>query len=135
MQRNAVAVALMVYLLVAVGPVALKALPLPGTLDRSAGFYGMATVWLIICGCIVSLVGVFWFDRLDGSVIEQFGLVLVSLGFILYAAALARVLPMNQQAWLPLVLCGGFAVAFMVQLWIIYRWRKPLKGMVRGDAK
>jgi len=135
MQRNAPAIALKIYLLIAVGPVAFRALPLPGTLERTTGFYGMATIWLIISGCLVALIGELWLDRLDGSVIEQFGLVMASIGFILYACALLRVLPLNHGVWLPMIMCGGFAVAFGTQWFLIYRWRRPLHLKVRGDGQ
>ena len=124
MPRNASAIALKLYLIAVLLPVGVRALPLPGTLQNESTAYGLFTVWLIIGGCAVAMLGVIWRDRLDGGVIEQFGLIMACLGFAMYGAVLATLFPMT---WLPMTMCGGFAVAFGAQFFLIKRWRTTLR--------
>ena len=131
MERNASAIALKIYLAIAVAPICFKAVPLPGTLQNSPTLYGLTSVWLIFAGCLVALAGIAWKDRLDGSVLEQFGCILVALGMLMYGAALAKVFPMS---WLPMCMCGGFAMAFAFQWWIIHRWRMRLRRVAVANV-
>jgi hypothetical protein len=131
MMINWSAVALKIYFIVVCLPIAIKVLPLPGTLQEESNWYGVCTIWLIILGCVISLFGIFKKDRLDGSIIEQVGLTSMILGFLMYSGALVKALPMSA---FPMVICGGFAVFFLAQWIAIWKWRRPLRDMARSHG-
>ena len=131
MIRNYSAIGFKIYLIVVTIPVAVGVVPMPGTLAQEAPWYGFVTLWGVVVGCAISLVGIFMKDRLDGSVWEQVGLTSVILGLIGYALALTKALP---TSWWPMALCFGLAFFFSLQWREIWKWRKPLRKMVKAHG-
>ena len=138
MPRNAVAIALKIYFLLILGPMAFGLFEMPQLLKETHVIYRYATFAFAISGCLVSLIGIFWprahakkdqrkraLAVLDGSVIEQSGLVLLVFGMIMFAIPILPALP--EMGAFTVFCCGGFVVAFSTQWWIIRNWRADLR--------
>lgn len=124
MPRNAVAVWLKAVFMIASVPPLFGWAPIPLSLQSASAWYARATLILIVVGCFVSLVGIFWRDRLDGGVIEQLGLSVLVVGVGLFVVALLRTSPVG---WFGAVTYAGLSVAFIIQWLSIYRFRKSLR--------
>lgn len=121
--RNAVAVWLKAVFMIASTPPLFGWAPLPGVLQSVSTWHARSVLILIIAGCFISLIGIFWPDRLDGGAIEQLGLVILTIGIGLFVSAILVVVPRN---WFSSVVYAGLAIAFVIQFWSIRRFRKSL---------
>lgn len=144
MPRNASAIALKIYTLVVVAAMTIGIFPKPIPLQITHPLYQYATLILISGGCFISLVGICWpraHNRkdarkrvdavLDASVIEQFGLISASVGMIMFGLVFVPILPMGAFT---ATCCGGFAVAFMTQWYLIQRWRAGLRKLAQNGS-
>lgn len=142
MPRNASAIALKFYLMAALLFYFVGAVPIPQPLVDIHIAYGYVAFGLAWLGCFISLVGIFWprtrkgtkrqIAVLDGSVIEQAGLITATVGLLMVAIGYATAFPM---LWFPTIACGGFAITFLVQWYLIRMWRKNLRRLAQGDGQ
>lgn len=132
MRRDAIAIALYIYLTVALIPQTFNLAPLPDTLQSMGRFMATVTSSAVWVGCALGVVGRLWRDQLDGGAIEQTGLVVSCVGWLLYLWAFWQVLPL---AWFGFIACGGFLVAFGTQWWLIRRWRRRLRSLAESHGK
>lgn len=130
MRRNEMEVALLGVMAASSTGTALGIVPLPGSLGAAPSIYGQSAAIILWLGCIIAVIGVFWRDRLDGLVVEQFGLVGVMVGATMYAGALVTVNWLN--AVLAIGMSLGVAVAAGVRYWSIYRYRRALRNTHGG---
>lgn len=133
MRHDAIAIALYLYLATATTIQVFRILPLPPALEAQSPFVITITtgsVWLgcLICACSRILIK----DELDSGAVEQLGLIVANVGWLLYIYAFAQRLPM---AVFTLTVCGGFLVAFSVQWWLIRRWRSRLRALAGTDGE
>jgi hypothetical protein len=132
MRRDAVAISLYAYLVVLLSAPTLGLVPLTAPLLTLPHILAVVTSGAVWVGCIICLVARVWpwWDELDGRAVEQFGLVIALVGWLLYLYAFARLLPFS---WFGFSLVGGFAVAFGTQWWMIRRWRRQLRKLAEAD--
>ena len=123
MPRNAVAIWFKAVFMIASIPPLFGWTPLPMALQNASEWQVRAILILIIAGCFVSLVGIFWRNRLDGGAIEQFGLIILIVGIVLFVVALLNAVP---TSWFGAIVYSGLAVAFGIQWWLIHRYRRSL---------
>lgn len=123
MPRNAVAIWLKAVFLIASVPPLVGWAPLPMALKDSPEWQIKTVLILIITGCAVSLLGIFWPDRLDGGAIEQLGLIILMIGIGLFVYALVNAVP---TSWFGVVVYAGLAIAFGIQWWSIREFRRSL---------
>jgi hypothetical protein len=128
--RNAVAVWLKAVFLVASIPPLFGWAPMPMVMLHTPLWQAQAVLWLIIIGCAISLIGIFYPDRLDGGTIEQLGLVVLFVGISLFVTILLRAVP---TSWFGAVIYSGLAAAFGIQWWSIYLYRRSLRKAVDGE--
>jgi len=131
MPRNAVAVWLKAVFLIASIPPLLGWTPLPMALLGIQTWQARSILILIIVGCAISLVGIFWPDRLDGGAIEQFGLIVLAVAISLFVVAFLQVIP---TSWFGASTYTGLAIAFCIQWWSIRRYRRSLRTSGGDDG-
>jgi hypothetical protein len=143
MPRNALAIWLELYTAVVCVPVLAGAVPFPLPLLDWPIMYRYAAFVALAAGCFIALVGNLWprkksKDRdkqrvrdLDGSVFEQIGLVIATIGLLLIIGALVPVLPMG---FFTTCLTGGFTIAFLTQWYFIRRWRTQLRRLAQDGS-
>lgn len=124
MERNAVAIAFKIVLFVTQLAITIGIFPFPFSLQQMPLLYAHASVALIWSGSLISIIGIFWKDRLDGGAIEQFGLIIAIIGLILYNIAAARLFPMT---WFQFSLALVPMAAFVVRFFQIRKYRRALK--------
>jgi len=135
MRHDAIAISLYIYLTLVLSPQTFHLVPLPAALAPHSDYFNAITTATLWLGCLVCAVARFWRDDLDGGAIEQFGLLVAGIGWVLYLYAFAQLLPMG---WFGTALCGGFLLAFAVQWWLIRRWRTRLHELAvaaNGDGR
>ena len=132
MRRDAIAIALYVYLAVVLTPQTLRLVPLTGALQTQPAFLATVTSGSVWIGCAICALSTLWRDELDGRAVEMFGIAIACTGWMLYIYAFATFLP---RSYLGLSLVGGFLLAFSVQWWILRRWRKQLKALAGSRAE
>lgn len=131
MPRNAVAIWLKLTFLLACIPLVAGWAPIPEAFGTAAEWHSKATLWLILIGCALSLGGIFWPDRLDGGAIEQLGLVVLTIGMLVFVYALTKTWP---ETWWGVCVYSGLTVAFAAQWWNIYRFRRSLRDAAGSDG-
>lgn len=110
-------------------PVALGFTRLPGSLADDPQFYGRTAAGCLALGCLVAAVGESLPDRLDGTIVEQWGLRVMAMGAGLYVFALATVSePTN--ALLAIGAVSGIGAGAEVHWWTLRRWRINFKRYV-----
>ena len=112
-------------------PQALGAVRLPGSLLDDPVVYGRTAAWCLATGCIVAAFGEALPDRLDGTVIEQWGLRVMTMGAGLYVFALATVTH-PTDALLAIGAVAGIGAGAEVHWWTLRRWRLNFKLYVGG---
>lgn len=132
LRHDAIAIALYLYLLLALTPQMFRLVPLPVALQAHSDYFIAITTSAVWLGCLVCAVGRFWRDDLDGGAIEQLGLLIAIVGWLLYLYAFALILPMS---WFGTTAVGGFLVAFVMQWWLIRRWRRRLRALATGNEQ
>jgi len=89
-------------------------LNLPPSLSAGPDVFGYAAVWTLGIGAIVSLVGLIWRgDPLNGLVLEQVGLIGITLGLTLYVIALFTFTTVTRNRVGEVGLAAGLAVAIV----------------------
>lgn len=132
MRRNEMEVALLAVMAASSTGTAIGLIPLPGSLEDGPSVFGQTAAVTLWAGCLIGLLGIAWRDRLDGLVIEQLGMVGVTVGGILYAVALITAAGPWTNAILAIGMSLGVAVAAGVRYWGIYRYLRTLRQVHEG---
>lgn len=115
---------------------AIGAQRLPGSLENGPDIFGQTAATALCLGCIISIVGIAWQGRrgsrhrLDGLVIEQFGLVGVFVGCSLYVTALFLAARPVDAAFAS-GLSFGLAVAAAWQYRVLSKYRDRMLAHLR----
>ena len=131
MPRNPIAIWLKTVFFVASILTAVDVLPNPQIFNGVPYWYADATLWLIGVGCGISLIGIFWPDRLDGGAIEMLGIVITIMGLLMFVYVLFKDLPRTAFG---MVIYSGLTVCFGIQWVLIHRYRSSLRPTVERDG-
>jgi predicted tellurium resistance membrane protein TerC len=110
--RKPTALALKLWLFVAMVPYVTGLSPLPQSLADGPDVFGYATVGAVFLGALISIVGLTWRgEPLNGLVIEQVGLLGIAAGLVLYIAGLFMFLPLTDRRLADVGFATGLCVA------------------------
>lgn len=106
----------------------------PGSIEATLPFT-YVVVWAIILtsGAIVSLVGVYWRHRLTGLLIEQFGMLFVSVATLYYTGILVSITRLDGLQNSAIIF--GFGVACAIRYRQIQRYFKQVKEVRQKAAE
>lgn len=97
-------------------PTVLGAIPRPGTIeDALPNLVPLVWSWVLFLGALCALVGIYWWDRATGLILEQLGLAFVGLASIVYAGCLVwettDAVDLRQDALIAAAIVFGFGAS------------------------
>jgi peptidoglycan biosynthesis protein MviN/MurJ (putative lipid II flippase) len=131
--RKPTALALKLWLFVAMTPYVTTISPLPQSIGAGPDVFGYATVGSVWLGALLSLIGLVWRgEALNGLVIEQVGLIGICAGLLLYMVGVLTFVPLTEQraanVGFAVGLCAAVAAGAAWQYFTIRRYRLARLG-------
>lgn len=114
-ERNPLELVFCAFLALTILPVALGVEPLPGSLAKVPTPFGQLAAILICAGSIGVVVGILWYARDLGLLIQQAAMWFLSIGLLFYGAAV-----LDASGWeagrLPIGLSFAFALGALARV-------------------
>lgn len=100
---------------------------LPDSLAKLPGYLGRGSAIMLLIGCLLVCVGILFWDRDTGLLLEQFGCALSFFGLLVYAIALTNNPSQMSNPAIAVGSCAGAAVGAAIrfgQIQLYIRRRK-----------